>query len=47
MALCGKGITHYHTMTTLAYALEEKLFENILGKEENAGNVYTVPSMTS
>ena len=39
--LCGNGLnfhlTHYHTMTTLD-AMEEKSFENIAGKEENAGN---------
>ena len=32
-----KELTHYHTMKTIE-ALEEKAYENILGKEENAGN---------
>ena len=32
-----RHLSHYHTMTIFD-ALEKKTFENIVGKEENAGN---------
>ena len=47
-ALAKGGLTLYHTIPT---SLRERHFENIVGKEENAGNqqflLFPVPTMFS
>ena len=37
VALCGNGLTLYHTILTFNDTNKGEAFENILGKGENAG----------
>ena len=42
VALCGNGLTLYHTIPTFN-DLKKENFENIVGKEENIGYQHFIP----